>query len=1051
MTRSDLPITRKTQPPLFYQQNLTPRLDLELFKHPSAEYRGAPFWAWNTRLERAPLLHQIEVFKQMGMGGFHIHPRTGLNTPYLSDEFMTHVKACVEKARQDDLRVWLYDEDRWPSGAAGGLVTQDERFRARHLLWTCVPYDGTPGQGSLDASARATRSGQGELLACYVVQLEGGRLGHYRRLGLGEVGEIQPGERLWYAYLETSLPSPWFNDQTYLDTLNPQAVARFLEVTHERYAEVVGEHFGITILAMFTDEPQFPHKQCFGRADELRDLILPWTPDFFETYRHTYGTSLEDTLPELFWERSPGQVSRSRYRYHDHLAERFTSAYADQVGTWCGEHGLMLTGHMMEEPTLESQSAALGEAMRSYRSFHLPGVDMLCDAHEYNTVKQASSAARQYGRPGVLSELYGVTNWDFDFRGHKAQGDWQAALGVTVRVPHLAWVSMAGEAKRDFPAPIGPQSPWHLEYPLVENHFARLNTVLTRGQALARVAVIHPVESFWLYYGPLEHTRPERDTLERHFSELTEWLLFGTQDFDFIAESLFPELCIHPEWVPLEVGQSRYDVVLVPGLKTVRSSTLERLERFRDAGGTLIFLGQVPDLVDAEASDRAQVLALRCSCVPFEHQAVLKALQPWREVELSLKDGSPAQHLLHQVRADGEARHVFICNTHRTNGYSQTRIKFTGTWRVQKLDTFTGTVESLAARVELGNWGEVTVLEHDFEAHDHLLLILEPGIPRADMPVKRTLLREYSRLNDPVPVTLSEPNVLLLDRAEYRLEGEEWQNEDEILRLDTHLRERLGWDKRMDALAQPWTRPVTAAPHTLHLRFTLHLDVAVSGASLALEDAAHNEIYLNTTRVRSTVTGTWVDDALQTVALPDLEAGVHTLELTLPYAPHSHPEWCYLLGDFGVEVRGRHAKLVAPVRQLAWGDWTHQGLPFYAGNVTYHCTLENPQLEGSAKPSVLEVAHFRAPLLTVQQNGLNLGVVAFAPYQLDLGVLTQAEHRLDLTAFGSRVNAFGAVHNADSQNRWFGPNAWRSADLAWADEYQLKPTGILVAPRILRP
>ena len=92
---------------------------------------------------------------------------------------------------------------------------------------------------------------------------------------------------------------------------------------------------------------------------------------------------------------------------------------------------------MMEEPTLHSQTAALGEAMRSYRSFGLPGIDMLCDYREYTTAKQAQSASHQFGCPGVLSELYGVTNWDFDFRGHKLGGDWQAALGVTTRVPHL--------------------------------------------------------------------------------------------------------------------------------------------------------------------------------------------------------------------------------------------------------------------------------------------------------------------------------------------------------------------------------------------------------------------------------------------------------------------------------------------------------------------------------------------------------------------------------------------------------------------------------------
>ena len=67
---------------------------------------------------------------------------------------------------------------------------------------------------------------------------------------------------------------------------------------------------------------------------------------------------------------------------------------------------------MMEEPTLESQTAALGEAMRSYRGFDLPGIDMLCNWREFTTAKQAQSAVHQFGYEGILSELYGVTGWD---------------------------------------------------------------------------------------------------------------------------------------------------------------------------------------------------------------------------------------------------------------------------------------------------------------------------------------------------------------------------------------------------------------------------------------------------------------------------------------------------------------------------------------------------------------------------------------------------------------------------------------------------------------
>lgn len=69
---------------------------------------------------------------------------------------------------------------------------------------------------------------------------------------------------------------------------------------------------------------------------------------------------------------------------------------------------------------------------------------------------------------------------------------------------HLVWVSMAGEAKRDYPVAIGYQSPRYWEYPLVEDHFALLNTALTRGWPLVRVGIIHPIEFYRLCFGPLK-------------------------------------------------------------------------------------------------------------------------------------------------------------------------------------------------------------------------------------------------------------------------------------------------------------------------------------------------------------------------------------------------------------------------------------------------------------------------------------------------------------------------------------------------------------------
>lgn len=110
------------------------------FQNPGSEYRAAPFWAWNNKLDAAELTWQIERLKELGFGGFHMHVRTGLATEYLSDEYMAVIRACVEKARAEGMLAWLYDEDRWPSGAAGGLVTADPRYRIQRLLLTRFPY-----------------------------------------------------------------------------------------------------------------------------------------------------------------------------------------------------------------------------------------------------------------------------------------------------------------------------------------------------------------------------------------------------------------------------------------------------------------------------------------------------------------------------------------------------------------------------------------------------------------------------------------------------------------------------------------------------------------------------------------------------------------------------------------------------------------------------------------------------------------------------------------------------------------------------------------------
>ena len=96
---------------MLYPKNKASQLDENLFKNPTCEYRGTPFWAWNGKLNKETLAEQIDMLRKMGMGGFHMHVRTGMDSPYLDAEFMDYVRFCVEKAKNDQMLAWLYDED----------------------------------------------------------------------------------------------------------------------------------------------------------------------------------------------------------------------------------------------------------------------------------------------------------------------------------------------------------------------------------------------------------------------------------------------------------------------------------------------------------------------------------------------------------------------------------------------------------------------------------------------------------------------------------------------------------------------------------------------------------------------------------------------------------------------------------------------------------------------------------------------------------------------------------------------------------------------------
>ncbi|MBN2626561.1 MAG: hypothetical protein JXA95_07840, partial [Spirochaetales bacterium] len=454
-------------------------------KKPSSFYRSAPFWAWNDRLDPAELKRQIGEMKEKGMGGFIIHSREGLETEYLSEEWMDCVQASLEEADRLEMEAWIYDEDKWPSGSAGGLVSTVEpgEFTAKAVTAELV------SSGEYDPAA---------VLAAYSLRLskeDPGRLEDFRRLASDSPAPT--GNPLLICRVETSGPSEWYNNLAPPDNLNPRSVKCFLDMTHEKYRERFSSYFGKAVRGFFTDEPNFC--DFFSHFTPNRPW-LPWSSVFLNFFEEKRGYSPLDILPLLFY-HGPGE-EKGRHDFWLTLTELFQSSYMKQIYQWCDRNDLELTGHVLYENDLGYSVRVCGAAMPHYRYMHAPGIDLLGDCRtEYLTVKQCTSVANQFGRETVFSETYGCTGWEFDFAGQKRVGDWQFVMGVNKRCQHLALYSLSGCRKRDYPPSFNYHNNWWDRNGIMEDYFARLSECVTRGSVKRDILLIHPMGSYWMKSG----------------------------------------------------------------------------------------------------------------------------------------------------------------------------------------------------------------------------------------------------------------------------------------------------------------------------------------------------------------------------------------------------------------------------------------------------------------------------------------------------------------------------------------------------------------------
>lgn len=1020
----------------------------KVFTNPPAEYRGKPFWSWNGELKKDELFRQMQVIKDMGMGGFFMHSRTGLATEYMGKEWFEMINACADEGAKQGMEAWLYDEDRWPSGTAGGLVTIEPKFRLKFMTMQIIPGKDFEWKENYTAA--------------FSVQLKGVAYTDCQRITKDTAKDSYTSKTVLAFFIEEMEKSPFYNGYTYTDTMNKEAIAKYIELTHEKYKQECGDRLGKSIKGIFTDEP---HRgavlSSFGKSNA--NPQIPWTEALPARFKEKFHVDVISHLPEIFLQPNGQKILPVKWQYMELTQELFLDSFAKPIYDWCKKNNMLFTGHVLHEDCLTSQSVMQGSLMRFYEYMDYPGVDVLTEGNRnYWIVKQLSSAARQLGKKWLLSELYGCTGWQMNFENYKAVGDWQALFGINLRCPHLSWYTMAGEAKRDYPASIFYQSGWYKDFQFVEDYFSRLHTMLNQGKPNCDVLVLNPIESLWcqIYDGwadGLSAKDPDLQKTENKYSELFFWLIRNQIDFDYGDEDMIARLYRiekETDGTPiLWIGKAVYKTVVVSGMTTIRATSLHILDEFTKAGGKVIFAGDVPSYVDALPSRRAAEIASQCIKASWDKESVVRLCKNVVQNPIEIieeKSQKPTEEIFSQMRLDGERKILVTLNTNPEKEFNNTVIRFKGKGIVEEWEATSGKRFVVPTKEKDG----FTEISANYPpSGDHVFVISDK---KSDGIAVKPAYQEKSKqaLSGPFAYTLTDKNVCVLDLARYQVQGKDWQAENEILKIDQAIRNSVGLALRGGEMVQPWYSkkysPKPEVKGNISLAFDFYTDeLPKNNIELALEQPECFTIKLNGQVLDATTpSGWWVDPAFKTIPVPVslLKKDKNEVVLECGFRDDINLEALYLLGDFGVKVEKTKKTLVSLPEKLAIGDAVSQGLPFYSGGIVYKVPVSAKP--GAGESLFINIPKFTGACLKVSAEGQKEQLIAWQPYSTDITKLSEVKGEISVEVVLTRRNTFGPLHQIPLKVSGYGPGNFITGGKDFTLDYMLYPAGLLEAPEI---
>lgn len=956
------------------------------FKDPSKEYRSVPFLVWNADVKEADIDRMLGELKEQGFGGAFIHPRPGLITEYLSDEWFRLYRYSVEKGKELGLDIWIYDENSYPSGFAGGHVN------------VAMPESYNQGQGLAYQKVTTLPDNAKDYFLC--LRKEGERFADIT----SQLDKYKGVEGEYYLYNKTFYGrSPWHGGYSYVDLLYPGVTEKFIEVTMTGYEKTFGKELGTVIKGIFSDEPNI------ASSGGIR-----WTPDLFDVFRKKWGYDLKEYLPLLAEET--GDWMRVRHNYMEVLTQLFVDRWAKPMHDYCEKKNMLWTGHYWEHEWPNFGNG--GDNMAMYAWHQMPAIDMLFnqfnDSHpqaqfgNVRAVKELRSVANQMGYTRTLSETYGGGSWEETFEDFKRLGDWEYALGVNFMNQHLSHQTLTGARKYDYPPVFTSVSPWWSNYKTQNDYFARLSLLLSQGEQLNDILVLEPTTSAWLYFS---YIRGHANNMEIgiQFQNLVTKLEKSQVEYDLGSENIIKDQgsVKNGRFV---VGKRAYSrVVLPPMMENLNAKTFRLIEKFVEGGGELIAFS-VPTLVDGkESSELSRFFQENGSRIKVYGELTDEVMEQSfgsDKIRFANVDGSS---LYHQRRTYKDGELLFLVNSSLTETAKGT-VSLAGKSLIE-MEAMSGELFAYPSTQE----GDCRTADFVLPPAGSLLLFCSASDNRNYEFKPQLADGKTLDAATPLQVKRVRDNALTLDFCDLIIDGKAEKNlytVEACNKLYGHF-----------GMGDPWNSAVQYKKdiverdtfRTGDIRVNYHFIVAgkVDKESLKLiaEQPGIWKVKINGHPV-SSEGASFLDARWGTYSIGAwVKEGVNTVELSVkPMSIYAEIAPAYLLGDFALEPAPAGWIVREPV-ELNLGSWKAQGQPCYAWEVAYS---KDYRVEDTAARYALRLGEWKGTVAEVFVNGEKAGVIACQPYKLDLTPYLKAgNNRVEVRVVGSMKNLFGPHYNQD--------------------------------------